>query len=338
MSSRAYPYLEDILDQPRALRDTADLLARTHLSESLLVRLRSAPLILTGMGSSLWALLPLYQRLRALGLPCWWVETSELLASDGSHRRPDTVVIAASQSGASAEIVTFLADRAAGVEVVAITNTIGSPLDESSDTTVLVRAGAEAAVSTKTYVTTLLAAEWLGDQIVGTAMGSADGAIRAADDYLASSRDRVAALRPLVDGVRAFFVVGRGASLGTTGTAALVFKESVQVPTEGLSGSAFRHGPLEMAPEAGIVTLALEGADDTKALQHRLVADVHRIGGVAHLFGADATEPYRLPRVATRWLPLVEILPMQLITVAIGENRGVHAGEFRHLSKVTTVE
>ena len=57
------------------------------------------------MGGSYHALYPLYLQLVNCGRPALLVETSELLGSMAGILDPDTLLIAASQSGRSAETV-----------------------------------------------------------------------------------------------------------------------------------------------------------------------------------------------------------------------------------------
>ncbi len=72
-------------------------------------------------------------------------------------------MVAASQSGSSAEIIT-LADRKSAGFALEVSNTAGSPLASAADGCVLTRAGEESAVSCKTY---LAALAWLEPVLFG---------------------------------------------------------------------------------------------------------------------------------------------------------------------------
>ena len=50
----------------------------------------------------------------------------------------------------------------------------------------------------------------------------------------------------LLNNTRHLFLVGRGASLASVATGALIIKESDHFHAEGMSSAAFRHGPFEM--------------------------------------------------------------------------------------------
>ena len=65
---------------------------------------------------------------------------------------PETLIVAASQSGASAEILHLLDAYGAEMAILGITNTPGSPLHDKTQSPVLMQAGSETSVSCKTYL------------------------------------------------------------------------------------------------------------------------------------------------------------------------------------------
>jgi glucosamine--fructose-6-phosphate aminotransferase (isomerizing) len=70
-------------------------------------------------------------------------------------------------------------------------------------------------------------------------------------------------------------------------TGALITKESTRSPAEAMSSAAFRHGPLELAgPET--MVLVMEGDANARALNTKLVRDIHDRGGRAELIGPSA--------------------------------------------------
>jgi glucosamine--fructose-6-phosphate aminotransferase (isomerizing) len=133
------------------------------------------------------------------------------------------------------------------------------------------------------------------------------------------------------------FLVGRGASLAAVGTGALIVKESDHFHAEGMSSASFRHGPFEMLGEETFV-IVFAGDTKTRDLNLRLLADIRQEGGRAELIGETASqESLRLAdHVGIR--PLLEILPVQMITLALAALAGREAGRFELASKVTITE
>lgn len=338
-------YFRDLLDQPRALSDTwAGLETTPGLIDAArrLDRDGFERVVLTGMGGSFHALHPLNLQLLRAGFASIMLETSELIHFLPELLNGRTLLIAVSQSGRSAETLRLLDCRKPGCFTVGITNTPGSPLAEQADTVLIMRAGPEVTVSCKTYVATLIAVQWAADVLTGAEPGRAREelaeAAPAAARYLASWKEHVAAIRPLIEGARDIFYLGRGASLAAAGTAGLITKESTHRHAEGMSSAAFRHGPFEMMnPE--LFALVFEGSADSAALNRRLVADIMAAGGRSALAGETAGDgAFRLPRVPARVRPICEILPVQMVTLALAALDGREAGKFERASKVTEYE
>ncbi len=339
-------YLHDVLEQPRALAATVDALAVSAPLRTIAERLSGGAyrrVVLTGMGSSCHGLAPLQLRLVAAGHAAQTVETSELLYYQHALLAKGTLLVVLSQSGRSAEIVRLLETvRGRGVDSVGVTNTDDSPLARDATALVLTRAGVEATVSCKTYVAAQAALAFLGEALVGGDTPAIRGALAATvpalAGYLSDWRRHVEALAPLLRGVRAVYYAGRGPSLAAAGTAGLITKESTHRPAEGMSSAAFRHGPLEML-DGGVFLLVFAGATRTRRLNEALVADVRAAGARAYLAGENASEPaLRLPAVHELARPVVELLPVEMITLALAAIDGREAGRFERAAKITTTE
>jgi glucosamine--fructose-6-phosphate aminotransferase (isomerizing) len=338
------PYLGDILDQPRALAETHRRLEVSPALERIARRLAGGGyrrVVLTGMGSSYHGLHPLLLRLVEKDVPAALVETSELL-----HYQPRLVegalLVIASQSGRSAEVVRLLAGVEGRAEALAVTNTADSPLARQSTAVLLTHAGDEATVACKTYVAMQLALVWLGAVLGGDDPARAREALaplsERAGAYLGAWRAHVEGLVPLLSGTRSLYYVGRGPSLAAAGSAGLITKEAAHRPAEGMSSAAFRHGPMELL-DGSVLVLAFAGRSPTRALNEALVRDVRAAGGRAHLVSDDAdVAAFRLPSVPEEALPVVELLPVEMVTLALAAGDGREAGTFRVGGKVTTTE
>jgi glucosamine--fructose-6-phosphate aminotransferase (isomerizing) len=148
----------------------------------------------------------------------------------------------------------------------------------------------------------------------------------------------VAALGEALQGVQSLMIAGRGASLAAAGTGALIIKEAARFPAEGMSSAALRHGPLNMASPR-LFTMVYAGEDRFSAMHARLVRDIREAGGKAELVHtAEDRGAFSLPAVPPAGLPLVEILPAQMLSLAAAVHSGWTAGEFTHSSKITSFE
>lgn len=339
------PYIQDILAQPDALAATIRQLPQAAADlRSLAARLKAgvfSRIVLTGMGSSLAALYPLWFRLVQAGYAPVLIETSELLYDAANLVSDDTLLVIVSQSGRSAEIVRLIEQRG-GATVLAVTNDAASPLAQAAEVVVLTAAGSESNVSCKTYVCSLAALALVSDSLVQNPVEppsfeqlQAVGEVMTA--YLNRWQEYATHLGDLLSG-SSLIICGRGPSLASVHYSALILKEAAKVHTEGLSAPQFRHGPMELA-KTSVRVLVYEGQGSTVALNRRLVADVARVGGRAYLIGdTDQPEAFHLPAAPPAVLPILEILPMQLLSVGLAWHNQLEPGQFYIGSKITIVE
>ena len=338
-------YLNDILGQPAALQATLDALVPDPGLRAIARELNNGgyrQVVLTGMGSSFHALHPLHLRLIEAGHCSQMIETGELVHYAAGLFEPQTVIVAASQSGQSAEILRLLELARGRAALIGITNTPESALALQAKAIILTAAGPEFSVSCKTYLATLAGLAWLGDLLLESRrpeqtshLATAPGLVAR---YLEGWQEYVSALSGRLQGVRHVFLLGRGSSLAAAGTGALIIKESARAHAEGMSCAAFRHGPLEMVSDE-VFILVYQGAAATAAANHRLVEDIRAAGGISELACAESdARPFQLPPCSPEVLPFLEILPAQMISLALAGLKGIEPGRFRYASKVTTIE
>ncbi len=339
------PYLSDLLDQPRAMAETVARLTPQPQLDELRRQLEGGQLrriVLTGMGGSYHILYPLQVRLTQAGFDSIMLETSELLHAMPRLLEPTNMVIAVSQSGASVETVRML-ERAAGRAFVAgVTNTEDSPLAREASLVLFTFAGEEKAVACKTSLTAMAVLYWIGEHLTGgdltVARSELETLAPALEAYLARWQDHVRDLWPRLDGVRHFFVVGRGRSLAAAGVGGLILKEAAHIHGEGMSSASLRHGPLEMLGP-GTFVLVFDGDPEVSHMNRGLLRNIVETAGRAALCGWEEDEgPFALPSVPASMRPVMEVLPVQMASLVLAGLRGREPGSFEHIAKVTRVE
>lgn len=338
-------YLADILDQPAALQSTwqslrkSDVFSRVH---QLLSAKKVDRLVVTGMGSSYFGLHPLVLETAESNWAPLLIETSELVHYYPRLLHASTLVVAVSQSGQSAETLRLLAQNTSGHTVIAVTNTPESPLAKQADAAVITSAGSEYSVSCKTYVTGLLALSLLSATLCGQDIeqrfAGLEGAADAVASYLRTWNDHVEQFLDAMRGARRLFLVGRGASLAAVETGALITKESAHFHAEGMSAAAFRHGPFEMLSPDTMVGV-FSGDERTRKLNLRMAAEIRECGASSFVIGSASQQlACSIPDVGSAARPILEILPVQMMTLALAALAGRQAGEFDRAAKITAVE
>ncbi|MCU0513602.1 MAG: SIS domain-containing protein [Anaerolineae bacterium] len=345
------PFLQEVLEQPVALRRAlASTLAQADALRAVARELHAGTfrqVLLTGMGSSWYAGLPAALHCIArLPLPVVSWETSELVYAAPAALTPPTLLIAVSQSGESAELVRLAQRSSRPARIISVTNGTANTLARWADVAVDTAAGPEATVTSKTYTASLVALHLIACLLTEDPLPPAEAAITTLADDLAAFLPALesslpAALAALGPG-DTLACVGRGASLASAREAALILEESCKLPAAAYSGAQLRHGPLERV-EPGFRALVFAGDDAATPMQHRLASTLVEHGGrcllitprPAHLPGVpDLVIPAAPPAL----LPISEIIPVQLLTIPLAQQRGFAPATFRYSTKVTTTE
>ncbi len=346
------PYVQDILSQPDSLRNALAKFNGTTLKpiKDAIQRGDFDRIILTGMGASLYAAYPAWLTLVQAGLPAMWVDTAELIHHAPGLITPRTLYWLFSQSGRSAEIVSaldfdlLLRPRA----LIATVNDPESPLAkaaqefDSLSTCVPVNATVEKTVSTRTYVNSLAVSQLAALALCGQdttppleAMLETAASMQA---YLESWEARVQRIGELLGYPRRLVLLGRGASLAATYTGALILGEAAKYSAVPFQAGEFRHGPLELATP-DLSALIFAGPPETRDLNARLLKDLRGYQSAAFWVGADPQEwQIDIPDIPVIGMPLVEILPVQLLSIHLAQQIGVEPGHFFRSGKVTLAE
>ncbi|MFD1252399.1 Glutamine--fructose-6-phosphate aminotransferase [isomerizing] [Devosia equisanguinis] len=273
-----------------------------------------------------------------MGLPVASVGPSIASIYGRDLRLSRAVALAISQSGKSPDIVGMAQSaRRSGATTLAITNTAGSPLAQSSDFTIELHAGIEKSVAaTKTFVTSVVAglallAHWSGDVELQRAVAALPE--RLAGAVACDWSEMI----PVLDGHDALYVLGRGPGFAIANEAALKFKETCGIQGESYSAAEVMHGPVSIV-NPGYPVLGLAARDAAE----KSVADMaHKLAGQgasAFLTSDLGGAARRLPFAATGHPitdPLALVVSFYGFVEALARHRGLNPDEPPMLKKVT---
>jgi glucosamine--fructose-6-phosphate aminotransferase (isomerizing) len=238
-------------------------------------------------------------------------------------------------------------DRSSTVRI-SITNTVENALSRWASLPLATQVGPEQTVSTKTYTGGLVVLAIL-EGLLTEKTAHLKSEIENLADAVAVLIQRFATE---VEGVLDFvgheapiIFIGRGASYSSAMMAALVTAEAAKAPTQALSGGQFRHGPIELV-RAGFRSVMFMGDGATRGLNGKTAADIQAFGGRCLVVEPEdagtppsaSIRPLRLPRVSAALLPVLEIIPIQLLMVPMATARGFKPAQFLNGSKVTVIE
>jgi len=323
----------EIRQQPEVWRRIAGSAAAATLA----YRLRDASVVFVGSGSSLFVAQLAALAFRRRGIRAAAVAASEARFDPATDR--DAIVVALSQSGASADLLTAI-DVLRPAALVAVTNAPASPLATRADLVIDVLAGPERAVPASKSVTSMAAIVLWAASLAGGRSARSASSLRAAADELdawlsGNGVASVAGAAAQLAGRRGVIVVGAGYGVPVASEIALKIKEASYVHAEGFAAGEFRHGSSAVLDASmaivGIVDDASRSSVDrplTEAAER--AAACFTIGahiGDAASLGPIAGEPFNV----LAWLVTGQLLALQL-----GRARGVDSDSPRGLSKALT--
>jgi glucosamine--fructose-6-phosphate aminotransferase (isomerizing) len=345
-------YIAEIAEQPGVIARLAAAFEADHAADlaGVPALLRSGAIdriVLTGMGGSLHSLYPLLLELgRTCPVPASLWDCSELVQQGLDLITERTLLVAVSQSGESGELVRLCESSRRPRLAIAVTNAGGNTLAAWADIGVRTSAGPERTASTKTYTAGLAALTLLAATLLGRSLGPQVAALQAAAAAIA---ERLAAWTAMADEIAAFLgaerpitFIGRGANLASAEMAALLTAEASKLPCLALSGGQFRHGPIELVREGFGCVLFASPDPQARELDRRIADTVLHLGGRVVWVSAQQV-PARtrefvvgLPPCDAGAVPILNIVPVQLLQVPLATARGFVPAQFLNASKVTT--
>jgi glucosamine--fructose-6-phosphate aminotransferase (isomerizing) len=336
-------YERDMLDQPAALEAHASQTLPSAIASLDLARFDR--IILTGMGSSDYATIPVELTLARLGLPVWRVQTGRLLEMP-QLIVPRTLLWITSQSGRSGETVALI-DQLLNREMltlIATTNDPTSPLAKAADHLLLLQSGSEATVSSKSYLNTLAGFYRVGAAVTGHDDAGIVGDIRrvaaSLDQRLAvtAAPAEELAARTLAGPRPRLALVGAGSDAATAMTGALILKEASKVAAEGYVGGEFRHGPMETVGAGATVLLFGSGTADDVTLT-KLAADLIGTGTLVVSVAPQAypgTQHIPVPNANKLERLAHAMVFVQQLSLGLARGSGLVPGEFLYGRKITS--
>ena len=287
-------------------------------------------------------------------------------SSEFRYREPivndRTLAIVITQSGETADTLGALREaKSRGARSIAICNVVGSMATREADGTVYTHAGPEIGVaSTKAFTSQLVALHLLAIAI-GQARGvlSADAArplIHELDrlplriEEALKLSDRIKKLASKVRHHRDFLYLGRGINYPIALEGALKLKEISYIHAEGYPAGEMKHGPIALIDDdLPVVAIAAEDVVFEKAIsniqeaksrggQVIVVTNAGKRCAFDEILDKDRDVILEVPDAHPLMLPLLLVIPLQLLAYHVAVQRGCDVDQPRNLAKSVTVE
>ena len=282
-------------------------------------------------------------------------------ASEFRYRNPiirkDDVVIAVSQSGETADTLAAIdIAKRAGAFVYGICNVVGSSIARATDSGTYIHVGPEIGVaSTKAFTGQVTVMAMLA-LLIGKLRGTVDNAyyheVAGALLELPEAIRKVLETAPEVEKLSRIFTyahnfiyLGRGYNYPTALEGALKLKEISYIHAEGLPAAEMKHGPIALI-DAEMPTVVIATLDHTYEKTVSNIEEIKARGGkiIAVISEGDTQLRHRadycieVPSTAECLMPIVSIIPLQLMAYYIAVSKGRNVDQPRNLAKSVTVE
>lgn len=282
-------------------------------------------------------------------------------ASEFRYRNPiiyeDDIVIAISQSGETADTLEAIKlAKSKGATIIGICNVVGSSIPRNTNGGSYTHAGPEIGVaSTKAFtaqvtVLTLMALHIANKK--GTLpqnryrqllyeLESIPGKV----EKVLQLNEAIQSISALFKDARNFLYLGRGYTFPVALEGALKLKEISYIHAEGYPAAEMKHGPIALIDEEmPVVFIATKGANYEKVVSNMQEVKARKGKIIAIITEGDheakkiADYSIAIPETDESLVPLLAVIPLQLLSYHIAVMRGCNVDQPRNLAKSVTVE
>jgi glucosamine--fructose-6-phosphate aminotransferase (isomerizing) len=281
-------------------------------------------------------------------------------ASEFRYRDPvlfsDDAVFLISQSGETADTSAALKKaKSCGAHVIGIVNVVGSSIARDSEAGVYIHAGPEIGVASTKAFTSQLAVLSLITLMIARQKGMSQAEGRQVVRELLKLPEKVEKILKDTKQIQEianifyahgnFLYLGRGYNFPVALEGALKLKEISYIHAEGYPAAEMKHGPIALIDtEMPVVVIATKDSTYEKIVSN--IQEVRaRRGRVIAIVNEDDTQieklaehVIRIPHTLDFLMPILSIIPLQLLAYYIAVKRDCDVDQPRNLAKSVTVE
>lgn len=281
-------------------------------------------------------------------------------ASEFRYRNPiiekGDVVIAISQSGETADTMAAIhIAKEKGALVLGICNVVGSSIPRATHAGVYIHAGPEIGVASTKAFTAQVTALAMMSLYIGDLKGTTTPTSRQVVKELIQIPEKVrrtlelntelVQISEIFKDATNFLYLGRGYNFPVALEGALKLKEISYIHAEGYPAAEMKHGPIALIDEnMPVVFIAtkdeyyekvVSNLQEVAARKGRVIAIVTEGDTVVRNLAEFVIE---IPETSHSLVPLLAVIPLQLLSYHIAVMRGCNVDQPRNLAKSVTVE
>lgn len=282
-------------------------------------------------------------------------------ASEFRYRNPvihkGDVVIAVSQSGETADTLAAIElAKERGATIIGVCNVVGSSIARASHAGSYTHAGPEIGVaSTKAFTAQLTVLNMicllvaqkrgtLSQELFQTLLADLEQVPNKVEDIL-QLNEKIKVIAEEFKDVPNFLYLGRGYNFPVALEGALKLKEISYIHAEGYPAAEMKHGPIALIDEnMPVVFIATRDSSYEKIVSNIQEVKARKGRVISIVTEGDDWIPamseftIEIPMVHEALMPMLSVIPLQLLSYHIAVMRGCNVDQPRNLAKSVTVE
>ena len=332
--------LKEISEQPQTILKSANKKDIQKFAESIK---NSDSLYITGSGSSYNAAeVTKYLMSKFTKTSITPIISSELPFSINNIGKNSTF-IAISQSGESADVLHAIRiAKESNSKIFSIINHQNSSLSQESELTLGINCGPEIGVAaTKSFTSQLAVLYQITNQLCDNCISTDWQKISDAFSYILDNDSKIKQIAKQLNDISDIYVLGRGIHFPIAKEAALKLKELTYIHAEGIAGGELKHGPLALM-DSSVFVIIINPTDstygDTMNSANEIKARGAKIIGISNKNDSVYDYWIEIPEMDDSSYPLVEIIPIQLLSYYAALEKNTDPDYPRNLAKSVTVK
>jgi len=256
---------------------------------------------------------------------------------------PNSTLITISQSGESADVLEAVKiAKESNAKILSIVNLLNSSLSQQSSLAIGLNCGPEIGVAaTKSFTSQLSILYKICDQLCNGCINPDWEKVSSAISQILSNNSKIKEIAKSLKDVSDIYVLGRGIHLPIAKEAALKLKELTYIHAEGIPAGELKHGPLALM-DSNVYVIIINPNDstynDTLNSAHEIKARGAKIIGISDKKSNVYDYWIDIPSIDEALYPLIEIVPIQLLSYYSALEKKTDPDYPRNLAKSVTVK
>jgi glucosamine--fructose-6-phosphate aminotransferase (isomerizing) len=333
--------LKEISEQPETIFKAGEN-TKNSIKEVSDYLKHSRNIYLTGSGTSYNAsLVAKYLLAKYAKIKSESIISSELQFSPDSIE-PNSIVIAISQSGESADVLEAVnIAKKNDCKIISIINSMTSTLSRESDIVIGMNCGPEIGVAaTKSFTSQLIILYKIIQELNEDVEIDLDE-ISSSISKILEEHNNIKKIANALKEISDIYVLGRGIHYPIAIESALKIKELTYIHAEGIAGGELKHGPLALMDD-NVFVIIINPEDstyqDTLTSAREIKARGAKIIGISDK-ESDAYDYWvKIPKTSELTYPITETIPIQLLSYYCALEKDTDPDYPRNLAKSVTVK